>query len=29
MPDAETLKDSLRHRNEAQEGLFKSLTIHA
>jgi exopolysaccharide biosynthesis polyprenyl glycosylphosphotransferase len=23
VPDAETLKDSLRHRNEAQEGLFK------
>jgi len=23
VPDAESLKDSLRHRNEAQEGLFK------
>jgi lipopolysaccharide/colanic/teichoic acid biosynthesis glycosyltransferase len=23
VPDAEALKDSLRHRNEAQEGLFK------
>jgi lipopolysaccharide/colanic/teichoic acid biosynthesis glycosyltransferase len=23
IPEAETLKDSLRHRNEAQEGLFK------
>jgi hypothetical protein len=24
VPDAEALKDSLRHRNEAREGLFKS-----